>query len=249
MFGWLFYTAYWVPQTGRFIEIEDYFNAGFIVLGSLFLVYLAYHERLSYKWDEDNDGLRWIAGAIFFVSAPYFIIDKIPMLSAAIVEAVGDQSIGLANLMGSDHALNPVDLGGNGDWYRTNYNPIVTGVTGTPIRIILSCAAIQSMFIFLGSVLAVKAKLKPRLMVLAVSLPTIYILNIVRNAVIIRTYDIRGASDAEFMHNYVMKTGSVIALVILAYIAFRLVPELLENIYELLDLDKRKPPQPPETTE
>ena len=45
-----------------------------------------------------------------------------------------------------------------------------------------------------------------------------------------------------FMHHVVGKIGSLVVLIILAFFAFTVLPELYDNIMGLLDLPKRKGP-------
>ena len=45
-----------------------------------------------------------------------------------------------------------------------------------------------------------------------------------------------------FMHHVIGKIGSLLALIILAFFAFNILPELYDNIMGLVDLPKRKGP-------
>ena len=44
------------------------------------------------------------------------------------------------------------------------------------------------------------------------------------------------------MHNVIGKAGSLIALIVLAFIVFDLLPELHDNIMDLFNLPKRRGP-------
>ena len=71
-----------------------------------------------------------------------------------------------------------------------------------------------------------------------ITVPVIYILNLIRNvSVIYLSYE---KIDMDIAHNLIGKGGSLIALIILAYITFNVLPELHENILGLFDLPKRK---------
>jgi hypothetical protein len=51
-----------------------------------------------------------------------------------------------------------------------------------------------------------------------------------------------GFDSFEWMHSYVGKIGSLLALVIIALAVFTLLPELHSNILDLFDLRKRNKP-------
>jgi hypothetical protein len=46
----------------------------------------------------------------------------------------------------------------------------------------------------------------------------------------------------EFMHSWVGKGGSLLALVLIALVVFRTLPEMHDNILDLFDLPKRRKP-------
>ena len=72
--------VYWITQVPHFIEIEDTVNAAFAALAMPLFIYFAYHEYLSYKWNENLLPLRFLAGASFVAGMLYFIITTIDEL-------------------------------------------------------------------------------------------------------------------------------------------------------------------------
>jgi archaeosortase A (PGF-CTERM-specific) len=70
---------------------------------------------------------------------------------------------------------------------------------------------------------------------LAVSIISIYILNLVRNGFVIMAYGWSwfGSESFEVAHNLIAKIGSVAALLLISYMIFLLLPELLSIIDEL----------------
>jgi archaeosortase A (PGF-CTERM-specific) len=107
--------------------------------------------------------------------------------------------------------------------------------------------------IFVGAIAFTKAPTMRKLKAYAISVPTIYILNLFRNAGIIYGYRVKewtmfGLDSFTFMHSYVAKLGAIVALIVIALAIFRTLPELHENILDVLSLHRRdqaEPPSPP----
>jgi hypothetical protein len=66
----------------------------------------------------------------------------------------------------------------------------------------------------------------------------IYVLNLIRNVGVIYMMDTLGWSY-QLAHHEIGRTGSLIALIVLAAVTFKLLPELLDNIWGLIDLKDR----------
>ena len=111
----------------------------------------------------------------------------------------------------------------------------------TGINIVLVCTALQSMIVFIGaiSVLNIDAKRKIRALILTV--PTIHILNVFRNAGIIYLYDTfpdwqwMGIRMFEFAHTYAARVVSLFAMFLMATIMFQMLPEFHKHILNLLE--------------
>lgn len=236
--GLIFFGIFWVLQTPYFVAIGDIFNALVCLLALPFYAYLGYHEYLSYVWDEENMSLKWITGASFFAAGLYFLIDRIPILSGYVIYGVAVQTVLLVNIFGLGYGVGDINYAGNPMWYRTNYNEISVPIEGSSVAIIQSCTAIQSMLIFIGAIYCVQALKKSKWYAFFATVPIIYVLNLIRNLGIIYMMDVLDWSY-EFSHNTVGKAGSFLALIVLAFIAFKLLPELLDNIWGILDLRDR----------
>jgi archaeosortase A (PGF-CTERM-specific) len=138
-----------------------------------------------------------------------------------------------------------------------------------PIQIILACTAIQSIMIFVGGIFALKPprsgeglsgklekfhKLHPtynvrRTWAFLLTVPLIYVLNLFRNVIIIwmsgQKEPVWFSSNETafwFSHNVIGKGGSLVALIIIAFIVFQILPELYDSIIGLLDLKERRGP-------
>jgi len=124
----------------------------------------------------------------------------------------------------------------------------------------LACTGLGSMAMFAGAVLAVGAPLGRTLRALAVSVPVIWVLNVVRNAFIAATFGgqrlhvapdvvlgLFGASDPYLVSYFLAdrllaQTGAVAALAVVALLVVRQLPELLGLLEETLYLLTRRDP-------
>jgi archaeosortase A (PGF-CTERM-specific) len=237
--GLILFGIFWVLQTPYFFSIGDVFNAIVCILALPFYAYLGYHEYLSYIWDEENKSLKWITGASFFAGGLYFLIDKIPIFSGYLILGVAVQTVGLINLFGFDYGVGSINYAGNPLWYRTNYNEISVQIIGSRASLVQACTAAQSMLIFIAAIYCVQALKKRKWKAFFATVPVIYVLNLIRNVGIIYMMDeLKWSYDVA--HNTVGKGGSFIALIVLAFIAFKLLPELLDNIWGLIELKDRQ---------
>jgi len=173
----------------------------------------------------------------------YFTIAKFPPLSGGIISAVTSHSTGLANILGGDYTAGSLVYQGGEMLYTSGFSagagviaPILRTDGSSVVYIEFACTGVQSIMIFVGPILFsscpdIKKKLKMGLLFAFL----IYFLNLFRNAGIITLIDKFDYSPA-FAHDIVGKAGSLAALLILAFLIFRLVPELLDDVDKLLDL-------------
>jgi archaeosortase A (PGF-CTERM-specific) len=238
MIGLLLFGIFWVALTPYFISTGDYFNAVICLLALPFYAFLGYHEYLSHERKEEVESLKWIVGASFLAGGLYFLFDKIPILSGYLILAVAYQTVGLINLFGYDYGVGGINYVDNPLWYRTNFGEIQVPVEGSSVVIIQSCTAIQSMLIFIAAIYFVQAASKRKWYAFAATVPVIYVLNLIRNVGVIYMMDTLDWSY-QVAHHEIGKTGSFLALIALAAISFKLLPELLDNIWGLVGLKDR----------
>lgn len=228
--GWLIFAFFWStsPSYLYFSEGGDIVNAILCIIGVYLLVYIAYHEWLSLKRNEDIKCLNWFAGATFLAGIIYFTIDSpvVPLFKNFLIEMVASQTSVFLNLFGLESISN-----GPFVYYQ-----------GFPIMIIFSCTAVQSMVLFVGMIVPLyNADFKRKIYGLLITIPPIYFLNIIRTSSVVY---LAGGNfcSVEFAHNILGKAGSLIALVVFAFIIFRILPELYDEIICVIDLPKRKGP-------
>src|SRR3989449_11666824 len=92
------------------------------------------------------------------------------------------------------------------------------------VNIVLACTALQAYAVAASLMLSTRDPWKRKALALAIVLPVTWIMNLVRNAVIIYYFGIRG-DEFELVHNWYGKTLSLAGLLILVFVAFKLLPE------------------------
>lgn len=258
--GWVLFAFYWPFQAPEFFTPTkttepDPINGWFTLLGPIFLLWIAWHEWRSYQWDEDPTALRWFTGASFVSAATYFVIYKLPSFQLWLTTSTAEQSAWLYNWLffgGAERATVSVARG----------EPDILLPGGEyAVTVVLACTAVQSMMIFVGAIACLDAEKRRKWLGYLYTVPVIYGLNLFRNAGIVYGYkDLNwgmfGIDSFEWMHSYVGKIGSLVALVVIALAVFSTLPELHSNILDLFDLRKRnkpgffqKPPKPPTKVE
>lgn len=243
MWGWILFGAYWPFQAPTFFwgSEPDPINGYFCLLGPLFLWWIAYHERRSYEWKEDPPALRWFAGASAVSAATYFIVFGIPAVSNAIILTTAQQSNWLLKaIFGIPDSIVVQDVSGQAHIF-------LHGGTEYAVTVIAACTAVQSMMIFVGAIACLQAARNRKLWGLLMTVPVVWVLNLFRNAGIVYGYKYLhwsafGLDSFEWMHSYIGKIGSLVALVVIALGVFATLPELHGNILDLFDLRKRRAP-------
>ena len=256
--GWVLFSLYWPFQAPDFFsppggEASDPINGWFTLLGPVFLLWIAWHEWLSWKWREDPAALRWFAGASAISAATYFVVYEMPAATKFIIHQTAIQSAWLYNTLffgGAERASVYQDALGESHIFLPGNDYAVT--------VVLACTAIQSIMIFVGAIFCLQAPRGRKWVAYAITVPVVYFLNLFRNAGIIYGYKdlgwgMFGIEPFEWMHSYVGKIGSLVALVVIALGVFAALPELHGNILDLFDLRKRdkpgffkQPPPPPD---
>jgi len=226
--GWILFALYWSTKTNSlYFGVDgDFVNAFLCIVGVYVLFYIAYHEWLSLKRNENIECLNWVAGAASIAGFIYFIIEIAP-LAPWLIDIAAAQCGGILNLF-----IGNVEVDGPNIFYKGSF----------VVNIIFACTAIQSMVLFVGLILPLyKVDIKRKFYGLVVTLVPIYFLNLIRNVIV--AYLVKDDPGLFFMaHNVIGKGGSLIALVILLFIVIRIVPEIFDEIVCLIDLHKRNGP-------
>lgn len=251
--GWVFFAIYWALEPLYYFKESD-ISMIFLMFFVSFLCLIIAHLMLRTKKEalQNNPVNRektlltattaTAVGCLF-----YFPFAEIELFHHFLISSVTNQTIWLSHLAGL-----PV--------VRMDWN--LTMLEGYKVEIILACTAIESIALFFGIILGVKAEIKRVALALLASVPVIYILNLIRNVFVIGAYgyewfgtgplivNILGNEyyiheSASFFigHHIIAKAGSGIALFFIAYAVLKLMPELLElidNLWLLIKEDVRK---------
>ena len=239
--GWMVFGIFWWLQIPDYIELNDPFNVLACALALPAFMFFAYHEMLSFKWREDYKPLKFLAAATFLASAIFFTVDRIPLLAGNLIKVVADQTVAILNALGGNYSAEGILYPGGFSWYRTSSEEISVALGGTDITIILACTAIQAMAVAISFIVSTDAKWKRKGIALGITVPVVYIVNLLRNVVIIRLYD--SNVSFELAHGLVGKLISVFTLAGLVLLLFAMLPQLYDNIMGAFDLVYRKTPK------
>ena len=215
--GWALFGVFWLAQPGHYLAINDYFNAILFAAAGLMCFYMAW--LLTRKGGPSKAQL-WASYAASVCGMVYFPFAEIAPLREAL--------IGFTTLL-TVYALQslsvPVSMPG---WNMMTLND-------RSVEIVLACTAIESIALFAGLIISVGAPAGRKASALVVSTISIYLLNIVRNGFVIMAYGWSwfGSESFEVAHNMIAKIGSAAALLLISYLIFLLLPELLSIIDEL----------------
>lgn len=168
--GYLAFGCFWMGQVDHYLQIEDVVNAAFAAGALPFFAYLAYHEYLSYQWDEVYSPLRWLGATVVIAGGIYFAVDRVPYITGGLVQMVADQSAWVLTYL-FDYPTNTGALEYNADnlWFRAGAGHEQVRIelisskhdyddAPTTINIVLACTALQSMIIFIGGIICTQVR-------------------------------------------------------------------------------------------
>ena len=253
--GFFLFGLFWALRTPEFWSTGDMVNTFFVAMALPFFSYIGFEELDVFlgKKKESSRGLEMLTGGVFFASLAYFSIAKMPFVSGSIIEMVASHSTWLSNAIGGEYSVGSVVYPAGSRWISSGFSvddeiaaPIFRADGSSVVYIIFACTGIQSILIFSGPILYTKrAGWYEKMHILAIVLPTIYILNIIRNSSIIYMVDELGWSG-QFAHDYVAKAGSLVALLFLAFLTFKIVPGILDDVNDVVEIfSRRKQRSPP----
>lgn len=214
--GWILFGIYWLTKVESYTVIQDYFNAAVMILASASSLYLAW---LILRGEGDH-AARWASSAAAICGLLYFPFAEVPQLSNWLIGSTAYLTFVLLDIAGVS---------------ATMYSWNILMLNDRTVEIVLACTAIESIALFAGVILSVKAPWFRRSAALILSTSFIYILNLARNAFVLLAYGEHWFGDVSFYmaHNVIAKVGSTAALLLIAYTVFSLLPELLDQVDEL----------------
>lgn len=249
--GWLAFAGFWLPMVPHF-----YFYEASVIKAVLSLVAVPACAYGAYLLWTGRD-LLLLSRAIAFMGVIYLPFITIDAAHAALVEVVARHVDFSLALLGHHPELVYTDQGLSTGEVRNAllFEGTAEHAPGGPYRInvILACTGIGAISIFGGLVSAVDAPLHRKLATLAVIVPIIWALNLVRVGFIALAHGYQWFHDVA--PNLVMvlfatdnparvsflisdkilaQSLSVLALVGLTFLAVRLLPQLVEPLEDAL---------------
>lgn len=234
--AWALFGVFWFVQVPNFLNQGDPVNSLGAAVALPGFLFLAYHEHLSYGWDEEYQPLRFLAVGAFWAAGIYFLVDRIPALAGGLIDVVAHHTVALLGVFASGYSVGAVD-------YATGpeiFAPVMQEGAAV-VNIILACTAIQGITITAALVPGTSDPWRRKGLVLAILVPTTYVMNLVRNVVVIYFYNEAG-NEWEFVHNGYGKGLSFLVLMVLMLVAFWLLPELYLNLNGVFELPWRRRP-------
>jgi len=257
--GWIFIVL------TLFASLPEYFrenNFMYPLVAAMSVPFLAITVKYLLKSDERAMHLSRAAAVAFLIYAP-FGFTQVPLfawLGDQLISLVVSQVLWILDLLNftvsltcmnpvTERALDPSSCAGLlRDTITRN---------GYSVQIILGCTGIQSIAILLGVAAAVPTTLRQKLYAFLIVAPTIYILNLLRNAFVIMAYTDQWfpywpevASNGEmgyesffWAHNVIAELLALVILVMIAYWLFTLIPSLgkfADDLYQMYTGEFRK---------
>ena len=261
--AWALFGLFWLTLIPYFVLEQKSIVEG---VGSIIAVPLSFYVAILLR--RGRDSLFTFSRAIAVMGLVYVPFVTVPVLRQTLIEVVTDQTAVLMSLVGFDpavasgmQAVGPdgtvYDITGKVYPYESTF---VFDATHVPwieqsvvtYTIAIACTGIGSMAIFVGLIAAVRAPLDRKVRALAVSIPVIYALNLVRNVFIGVTFGkqmtnffpeiVMGLFSLEHMwqvsymisDRIVAQSLSVVALVVITWLVVRELPEVLTVIEDLI---------------
>ncbi|MEM0350154.1 MAG: archaeosortase A [Archaeoglobaceae archaeon] len=197
----------------EFVNLDN-FNAALFILASIFFILLG---KAAYSLNSRT--LIEVTSFSAFACAMYLPFVFFEPLNAAIIEKTANLTSRLGNLLG----------------FPVTSNGKILELGESYVEIILPCTAIESISLFTGATLGIKADFSRKLKAFLISVPIIYFLNLLRNLFVLLSYTYSWFGEESFYiaHHVISKILAMIALLLISYAVFRILPELAELIYSL----------------
>lgn len=220
--GWIFLAIYWSGQLGGYIDLKDYVNIIMVISAALASLFIA-HITFQAKDNNDKSSFEVIISlsrAASISGLIYFMFAEVALLNTWIISTVTEQGIWLIGIF--DYPVKNVA------WNQL-------AVNGLDVEIILACTAIESIALFSGIISsATGATATRKIQAFMISVPVIYLLNIIRVSFTASAYGLSwfGTPDESFhiSEHFITKAGSLLALMLISYFVLKKLPEVADMI-------------------
>lgn len=232
--GWVFIVLFLFAELPYYFSINNFIYPLMAALSVPFL-YITIKHLLTE--DERVMNLTRAAAVAFLIYFP-FAFDEYSHISGLgdwLIGVVVGQVVFILNALGHTVILT--------DWNIISRNSL-------RVEIILACTGIQSIAIMLGVAAAVPTTVRQKILAFLLVAPTIYVLNLLRNAFVIMAYTEQWfpyypefASNGEYAyesffwaHNVIAELLALVLLIMIAYGLFKIIPNLgdfADRLYQL----------------
>ncbi len=215
--AWAVFGVAWIMKVPYFLSINDYFNTSLVVIAFALFLLLGVTIATSEKYMQvflDVSAFSALAALVYFP----FTFNT--FLNQAIIEVVAEQTVVLAGWLG----FQMVRMGE------------VVLLNDHRTQIILACTGIESMALFVGATLGIRADSNRRkVQAFLISVPVIYVLNLFRNIFVILSFSYGWFGENSFYiaHHIISKVLATAALILISLGVFKLLPELADLIFGL----------------
>ncbi len=224
--GWGLFSVHLASLTPYYYNIGDYVNVALTLIASFvgFIVgYVLVFQDKNVLNQNIIASLCMATTAAAVGGLTYFLFSEIQEMHKWLISTVVNQTIWLASLLGITIT-------------RMDWN--IVAVNGYRVEIILACTAIESIALFTGIIASVRAPFKRLASAFLVSVPVIYVLNLIRNIFVVNAYGMLWFGNPEtsfyIAHTIIAKTGSLIALFIISHVVLKILPEIIDMIDGIL---------------
>lgn len=247
--AWGLFALFWLLLIHHFALVHRS-----IVQTVLILVAVPACLYVGYTLWTGRDSLLVLSRAVAVMGIIYLPFQMSAWAHGILIEAVARQSFIVIDALGFDEIGLEESEGEKGGMLTNRFTNDVEGVRNT--RVVFACTGIESMAMFGGLIAAVKAPLRRKALGVLLAVSIIWVLNIARNVFIAVANAYQwfaiswvegpvmaafGLSDPArvsfFVADRVISQGlAIFALIGVAWLVSRFVPELLDIIEELLYL-------------
>lgn len=222
--GWLTLAGFWGYKLPGFALAEDAFNCLLCLIGIWICSWLGLGLLLELR---DSGFIKSVTKPTTLVILIYFPFAQLQLLNTWL--------IGLTTSLTSSIIGESAQMI---DWNRIL-------IQGLDVELVLACTGIESMALFGGFILGTNSPRNRKLAALMCSVPVIYGLNLIRNWYVTLAFGYGWYGDPltsfYIAHHVISKLGSLLALIGIAYLVFKLLPELLGLIQGLLNQLRSNP--------
>ncbi len=232
--GWVFIILFLFAELPYYFSLNNFI---YPLMAALSVPFLFITVKYLLRDDPRVINLTRAAAVAFLIYIP-FAFDEYSHISGPgdwLIGIVVNQVVFILNTLGHTVTL-------------TEWNIIARN--SLRVEIILACTGIQSIAIMLGVAAAVPTTLRQKVTAFILIAPTIYILNLLRNAFVIMAYTEQWfpyypeiASNGEFgyesffwAHNVIAELLALVLLIAIAYGLFKVIPKLgdfADDLYQL----------------